>query len=137
MVRHVGRQEAIGVWKPGFVLGREYSLVHAAMGLCLHGGQPAVLGAPVHLLILYLELLPSTLLRHGGVLGGVFRVGDGVTVGAEAVRVMPAPAPTQHMGWDAKPCEIATRPHVHFSRFWDQSLWEPFRSDVRITSSKH
>lgn len=119
MVRHVGRQEAIGVWKPGFVLGREYSLVHGAVPAW---GSASSAGSPVHLLILYSELFPSMLLRHGGVLGGAFRVGDGVTVGAEAVRVMPAPAPTQHMGWDAKPSEIATRPHVHFSRFWDQSF---------------
>lgn len=110
MVRHVGRQEAIGVWKPGFVLGREYSLVHGAVPAW---GSASSAGSPVHLLILYSELFPSMLLRHGGVLGGAFRVGDGVTVGAEAVRVM---------GWDAKPSEIATRPHVHFSRFWDQSF---------------
>lgn len=120
MVRHVGRQEAIGVFKPGFVLGRERSLTHAATGLCLHGGAASSAGG--------LQLTHCSLL--GALPSQAFKTRRSFLLSAQggrwshsgAVRVMPAPAPAQHTGWDAKPCEIATRPHVHFSRFWDQSL---------------
>ena len=39
-----------------------------------------------------------------------------------AARALPAPAPARRVGRNAKPFEVARRPRVHFSRFWDQSL---------------